>query len=176
VSISLPPNIPDLWMSTIDNAKLSGRINRNMNLGFVYSGGMFLSPPAKIYAQEIMKSAGRVLNGGVCLSSSFYQSIKEYLNFPINEYLNESADWIAFEQGIAINSNSYSTGLIKYQDIDSFVIVKKGVRLPFSVKITDGITLIKTKKHELESFKVMCNFMGNDALRRILKFAGVKGE
>ena len=175
MNISLPSNVPDLWLSTIDNAKLSGRINRSMKLGFVYSGGMYLSSPAKIYAQNLTDSAGRVLNGGVCQASNFYKSINEYLKEPINEYLNESADWIAFEQGIAINSNGYSTGLIKYKDIDTFVILKKGVKLPFSVKMTDGVTLIKTKKHELESFQVMCNFMGNDALRRILKFAGVKG-
>lgn len=174
MSISLPANVPDLWHSTIDNAKLSGRINRSFNLGYVYSGGMFLSPPAKIYAQQLTKSAGRVLNGGVCLASNFYKSINPYLKDPLMEHSNESADWIAFEQGIAINSNQYSTGLIWYEDIDFFQILKKGVRLPFSVKMTDGITSINTKNHELKSFQVMCNFMGNDALRRIMKFAGVK--
>ena len=174
MNISLPPNIPDLWLGTMDTARLSGRINSSMNLGFIYSGGIFLSPPAKMYAQKLVKSAGRVLNGGVCKAANFYDSINEYLKKPINGYLNESSDWIAFEKGIAINSESYSTGLIKYDEIDSFLVIKKGVKLPFSVKMTDGITLVKTKKHELESFQIMCNFMGNDALRRILKFAGVR--
>jgi len=174
MQIKLPEQVPDLWTSSIENARLTGLINRTFNLGFIYSGGMFLSPPAKIYAERLSKSAGRVINGGVCEARNFYESINKYLKKSVLGRWNESADWIAFEKGIAINSDSYSTGLIQYPDVESFVVVKKGVRLPFSVRMTDGITLINVKNHETASFQVMCNFMGNDALRGILKYANVK--
>jgi len=176
MSISIPREVPDLWHTTMDNARLSGQINKTFNLGFIYSGGMFLSPPAKSYAQTLMSSAGRVINGGVCDAKTFYISLKRYSGESIPPHWNESADWIAFEKGIAINSDSYSTGLIKYSDVESFVVVKKGVRLPFSVKMTDGITLINVINHEATSFQVMSNFMGNDSLREILKFVGIKNR
>ena len=174
MSISIPREVPDLWHTTMDNARLSGQINKTFNLGCIYSGGMFLSSPAKSYAQSLMSSAGRVINGGVCDAKTFYKSLKKYSEESISAHRNESADWIAFEKGIAVNSDSYSTGLIRYSDVESFVVIKKGVRLPFSVKMTDGITLVNVKNHQTSRFQVMCNFMGNDALRSILKYANVK--
>ena len=174
VRIKLPTEIPELWEQTLDNAKLSGKIHRVFQLGYEYSGGMYLSYPAKIYARNLTKEGNRIINGGVCLAQTFYQSLEPYLTNSISARKNESADWMAFESGIAVNSDAFSTGLILYSDINHFSVVKKGVRLPFSSKLTDGIVTISTNQNPYINFQIACNAMGNNSLRKILRFVQVK--
>lgn len=164
----LPRDLQDFWHmnSMADGGKAQSQA-RFFNVPFPYTSALFLSMPAKIAAQEaISKGSGRVLGGGVCSEEQLLESLKIELS---DLYQPASADWICFENGFMVESQSYTTGFVDYVNIKEVEVMKKGVKFIFSISALDAITRIHFKNRKEKYIDIQCNAMGMSALLQIMK-------
>jgi hypothetical protein len=164
----LPKELQDFWyMNSVTDARTAQTQARFFKIPFPYTSALFLSMPAKIAAQEaISKGSGRVLGGGVCSEEQLLDSLKMDLS---DLYAPASADWICFENGFMVESQSYSTGFVDFTDIKEIEVIKKGIKFIFSLTAMDAITRIHFKNRKEKFIDIQCNAMGMSALRQIMK-------
>jgi hypothetical protein len=163
----LPQELQDFWhINSIADVRTAQNQARLFKIPFPYTSALFLSLPAKMAAQDaILKGSGRVLGGGVCSEEQLLESLKMELS---DLYTPSSADWICFEKGFLVESQSYSTGFLDYSQIKEVEVIKKGVRFIFSITAMDAITRIHFEDRKENFIDVQCNAMGMSALRQIM--------
>jgi hypothetical protein len=164
----LPKELQDFWlMNSMADVGKAQRQAKFFNIPFPYTSALFLSMPAKIAAQEaISKGSGRVLGGGVCSEEQLLESLKMELS---DIYKPASADWICFENGFMVESQSYTTGFVDYANIKEVEVMRKGVKFIFSITAFDAITRIHFKSRKEKFIDIQCNAMGMSALHQIMK-------
>jgi hypothetical protein len=163
----LPKDLEDFWyMNSMADVARAQSQARSFNITFPYTSALLLSMPAKISAQEAIKNgSGRVLGGGVCSEEQLLESLDMKLS---DLYKPASADWICFENGFMVDSQSYSTGFVDYANIKEVEVMKKGVKFILSITALDAITRIHFRNRKEKFIDIQCNAMGMSALRKIL--------
>ena len=161
----LPKDLPDFWGPTSINAVRNAlQLGNSYALHFPYSSALYLSFPAKLSAKKYSEQgSGRVLGGGLCLASKLHESV----NKP-NYRSNASADWILFEKGFVVESDTFISGLINYADIENIEIVKKGIKFIVSPKFFDARVNIHIKNKKFNKITIQCNAMGMTAFLQTL--------